>query len=42
MDKKIVLAQLKDRRNTIVNRGKKSDGVIRKLDRQIRRMEKDM
>lgn len=42
MDKKIVLAQLKDRRNTIANRGKKSDGVIRKLDRQIRRMEKDM
>ncbi len=40
MDKATILAQLKNRRIVIANRGKKSEGVLRKLDRQIRNMEK--
>ncbi len=40
MDKATKLAQLKNRRVVVANRGKKSEGVLRKLDRQIRNMEK--
>ena len=40
MDKEMILKQLKNRRITIENRGKKSEGVLRKLDRQIRNLEK--
>lgn len=42
MDKKIELAQLNSRRQTIANRGKKSEGVLRKIDRQIRKLEKSI
>ena len=40
MTKEIKLAQLKDRRNVLAQRDKDNAGVIRKLDRQIRNLEK--
>ncbi len=42
MDKKIILMQLMNRRNIIANRGKDSAGVLRKLDRQIRNLKKEI
>ena len=40
MTKEVKLAQLKDRRNVLAQRDKDNAGVIRKLDRQIRNLEK--
>ena len=42
MDKKIILMQLMNRRNIIANRCKESAGVLRKLDRQIRNLKKEI
>lgn len=42
MDKKTILAQLINRKNVIENRGKSTDGVIKKLDRQIRNLQKEL
>lgn len=40
MDKEIMLKVLKDRYNLIASRGKKSTGVLRKIERRIRILEK--
>lgn len=42
MNNNTKLLQLKDRRDTVVSRNRKgSEGVVRKLNRQIRNLEKN-
>lgn len=40
MDKKILIEMKKDRLGKIVGKGKATQGVIRKLNREIRNLEK--
>lgn len=40
MDKNVVIAQKEDRLNKIIGRGKKSSGVIQKLQRELRNLTK--
>lgn len=40
MNKQVIIAQKKDRLATIIEKGKSTQGVIRRLQREIRNLEK--
>ncbi len=41
MTKEVLLKQLMNRRTIIANRGKATPGVLNKIDRQIRNLQKE-
>ena len=42
MTKDVILAQLINRKSVIENRGKSTPGVLKKLERQIRNLKKEL